>query len=265
MLGLAALAGAVGAYGTIIGAGGGFLAVPALLVVFDLSPPQAVGTTVATMLIIHLAGAWAYDREGLVNRPVAGWYVVVSIPVALLCGWLLIGRLDRDLLVTLIGWTMIGLALFVLGRPLLASMTTAATTAETKTGPGPGPGLGSGAELAPRPPWLISGGAVAGFMTGTFGVGPGLLTVPYLAQVQRMSAHRAAATTAAAGIGYSAAAALGHSLAGNIQWRFLPPLVVGAIVGSLAGARLAGRLSERTVMALLAIGLVSASLPLLTT
>ncbi len=245
-----ALSGAVGVYGTIIGAGGGFLVVPALLVIFDLPPTQAVGTTVATMLIIHIAGAWAYDRDGLVNRPVAGWYVVVSMPVALLCSWLLIGRLPRDFLVTAIGVIMLALAVFVLGRPFLLRIIGVGRQTQTE-------------ELPPRPALLASGGSVAGFLVGTFGVGPGLLTVPFIAEVQRMSAHRAAATTAAAGIGYGSAATVGHTLADNIKWLFLPPLVVGAVVGSLVGAKMAGRLSERVVMGLLAAGLVGAGLPLL--
>lgn len=253
-IGLLALSGAVGVYGTIIGAGGGFLVVPALLILFDLPPTQAVGTTVATLLIIHLAGAWAYDRDGLVNRPVAAWYAVVSMPVALLCGWLLIGRLDRDLLVALIGMIMVGLAVFVLGRPLVVRALRRSGSAG---------GADSSGELDPRPAWLVPGSAVAGFMTGTFAVGPGLLTVPFLAEVQNLSAHRAAATTAAAAIGYSFAATVGHTLAGNVKWLFLPPLVVGATVGSLAGARLAGKLSEQMVMGLLAAGLVGAGLPLL--
>ncbi len=252
-LGLLALSGVVGVYGTIIGAGGGFLVVPALLVLFDLAPTQAVGTTVATMLIIHIAGAWAYDKDGLVNRPVAGWYVVISMPVALLCSWLLIGRLDRDFLVSAIGVIMVVLAAFVLGRPLVVRALRGSNhKQEAPT-----------EELAPRPLLLASGGAGAGFLVGTFGVGPGLLTVPFLAQVQQMQIHRAAATTAAAGIGYGFAATIGHSLAGNIKWLFLPPLVVGAVIGSLAGARLAGRLSERVVMGLLAAGLLGAGLPLL--
>ncbi len=261
ILGLLALSGVVGVYGTIIGAGGGFLVVPALLVLFDLEPTQAVGTTVATMLIIHIAGAWAYDRDGLVNRPVAAWYVVISMPVALLSSWLLIGRLDRDFLVSAIGVIMVILAVFVLGRPLLLHAWRSSTNDQR---PGGG-GVNIGDELDPRRPWLMSGGAVAGFLVGTFGVGPGLLTVPFLGQVQRMTIHRAAATTAAAGIGYGFAAVIGHSLAGNIKWLFLPPLVVGAVAGSLAGARLAGKLSERLVMSLLAAGLLGAGLPLLLT
>ena len=263
VLGLLALSGVVGVYGTIIGAGGGFLVVPALLVLFDLEPTQAVGTTVATMLIIHIAGAWAYDRDGLVNRPVAVWYVVISMPVALLSSWLLIGRLDRDFLVSAIGVIMVILAVFVLGRPLLLRALRTSIDSQPPGGSDIASDADIGDELDPRRPWLMSGGAVAGFLVGTFGVGPGLLTVPFLGQVQRMTIHRAAATTAAAGIGYGFAAAIGHSLAGNIKWLFLPPLIVGAVAGSLAGARLAGKLSERLVMSLLAAGLLGAGLPLL--
>jgi len=42
-------------------------------------------------------------------------------------------------------------------------------------------------------------------------------------------------------------------------------LIVGAVIGSTAGARIAGRLSGRTVLALVAVGLVGAGVPLLLT
>ncbi len=59
------------------------------------------------------------------------------------------------------------------------------------------------------------------------------------------------------------AAAFGHAIVGNPRWSYLPFLLSGAVLGGRVGSTSAGRLSERTVLALLAAGLVIAGFPLL--
>ena len=243
-----ALALGIGMYGTIIGAGGGFLLVPALAVLFGLEPAAAVGTGALTLGLIRVTGGLGYHRQGLVQWPVAGWFALGAGPVALLSGWLLTERIDSQALLAFIGVLLLVLAAFVVVRYTVG-------------------GLGSGAAqgsvmIAPRKASLFAGGAAVGVMNGTFAVGGGLVAVPYMAKVQKLSAHQAAATTTAAGTVGSAAATLGHSFNGNVQWSFAPLLFVGALAGSWIGAKWAGRLSERVVMALLAAGLVIAGLPL---
>ncbi len=246
--GLLAFALAVGAYGSIIGAGGGFLLIPGLALLFGLQGAEAVGTGVITLACLHAGGALAYDRQGLVVRRVAAWWALGAAPVALLSGWLLTNRFDSDLLLTLIGLLMMALALFVVTGSMAANGRT--------------PSSGPGNALRPRVGPLLAGAVGVGFLNGTFAVGGGLITVPYLATVQRLPAHQAAATTAAAGTVASSSAGVGHGLAGNIVWSYAPLLMIGAVIGSTLGARLAVRLSPRTVMALLSAGLVMAGAPL---
>ena len=226
----------IGAYGSIIGAGGGFLLIPGLALLFGLDGAEAVGTGVVTLACLHAAGAWAYDRKGVVVRPVAAWWALGAGPVALLSGWLLTNRLDSDLLLTLIGLLMIALAVFVVVRSVGI------------TGAGEAPGrTGRSADevLEPRVGALLAGATGVGFLNGAFAVGGGLVAVPYLARVQQLTAHRAAATTAAASMVASSSATVGHTLAGNIVWTHAPILMLGAIIGSSTGARVALRLPPR--------------------
>lgn len=252
--GLFALALLIGAYGSVIGAGGGFLLIPGLALLFGLEGAEAVGTGVVTLACLHGAGSLTYDRQGLVERSVAAWWASVAGPVALLSGWLLTNRLDSDVLLTIIGLLMIALAVFVVvGSVGLGSVGLGRPAVEINTG---SPG-------EPRVGALLLGGSGVGFLNGAFAVGGGLIAVPYLARVQHLSAHRAAATTAAAGMVASSAATVGHALAGNIVWVYAPPLILGAVIGSSTGARLSPRLAPRTVMALLSAGLVAAGAPLI--
>jgi len=250
-IGLFGLALVIGGYGSIIGAGGGFLLIPGLALLFGLDGAEAVGTGVITLACLHAAGSVAYDRQGLVERTVAAWWAVTAAPVALLSGWLLTNRLDSDVLLTIIGLLMIALAVFVAMGSMGGHQVGTDTPAR------------SGVGVEPRVAALLVGASGVGFLNGAFAVGGGLIAVPYLARVQRLSAHRAAATTAAAGMAASSAAAVGHALAGNIVWAYAPPLILGAVIGSSTGARLGPRLSPRTVMVLLSAGLVTTGAPLI--
>lgn len=264
--GLLALATVIGAYGSIIGAGGGFLLIPGLALLFGLDGAEAVGTGVVTLACLHAAGSLTYDRQGFVDRSVAAWWASAAGPVALLSGWLLTNRLDSDVLLTIIGVLMIALAIYVLARSV-GSADVVGTRRAGRDVPTPvrpvTPAGSTDERVRPRIGALLVGASGVGFLNGTFAVGGGLVAVPYLARVQRLTAHRAAATTAAASTVASSAATLGHGLAGNIVWSYAPPLIVGAVMGSITGARLSPRLAPRTVMMLLSAGLVTAGAPLI--
>ena len=58
-VGLFLLALAVGTYGSIIGAGGGFLMVSGLVLAFDLTGATAVGTSIVTTLAIQITDQYA--------------------------------------------------------------------------------------------------------------------------------------------------------------------------------------------------------------
>lgn len=242
-LGLVVLALSVGIYGTIIGAGGGFIVVAGLVVIFDLSGATAVGTSVITTLFIHVSGAFNYNRKGLVDRPTAGWFAAGSVPVAFASAAFLASRIPQRTFELSIGSLLLALAVFVLFRP----------SAE---------GLAQG-HLAPRHKWLVSSGSAMGVLSGAFGVGSGLITVPLLGWVQKLPTHRATATTSAIGALSGLAAAVGHVLARNPRWSFLPFLVVGAVIGGRIGSNSAERLSSTTVRALIAGGLLATGVPLL--
>ncbi len=241
-IGLFLLAFTVGVYGSIIGAGGGFLVVAALVLVFDLRGATAVGTSILTTLAIQVTGAYTYSRKGLVERPVALWFVLGSMPVALLSAMFLADRLPDAAFELLIGSMLLVLAAFVVFvRPQH---------------------LPDGAAVEPKRAALTTSGSVIGVLSGGLGVGAGLVTVPLLGWLQRLPAHRAAATTTLIGSLSGTAAAVGHTVVGNPRWSFLPFLLTGAVLGGRVGSSSAGRLSERTVLALLAGGLVIAGVPL---
>jgi uncharacterized membrane protein YfcA len=234
---------AVAAYGTVIGAGGGFILIPGLVVLFGLDGVDAVGTGALTLAAIGIGGARTYDRAGLVDRRAAGRFVIGSVPAAFVCGTFLAGRIDSDVLVDLLGGLLLALAVFVILMP---------TSGDTGRDPQP-------AALT----WMPFGGVVVGFLGGTFAVGGGLITLPFIGRLRGLEPHRAAATTAATAMMSSIASSIGHTIAGNVVWGHVAVLVPSALIGSTLGASHAGRLAPRAVLALVAAGLVLAGAPLL--
>jgi len=100
---------------------------------------------------------------------------------------------------------------------------------------------------------LIAVGVAAGFLSGIFGVGGGILVVPGLVMVARMD-HRMAHGTSLAAILPISVASLGtywgHQ---HVDWPVAMWLSCGAVVGSIIGTRMLAIASKRT------LGLVFAS------
>ncbi len=87
-------------------------------------------------------------------------------------------------------------------------------------------------------------GVAAGFFGGLLGVGGGLIMVPGMVLVMGFAQHRAHATSLAVIIAAAAAATTRLAFEHRVDWDTAGFLVVGAIVGAYAGARLLGVLSD---------------------
>jgi uncharacterized membrane protein YfcA len=104
------------------------------------------------------------------------------------------------------------------------------------------------ADLLPLIAILAASGLLAGFVAGMLGVGGGIVTVPVLEYMLRFAhvpeewrMHVAVATSLAAIIPTSITSARTHHSRGAVDWelakRWGAPIVIGAVAGSLLGAR----------------------------
>ena len=62
----------IGAFGTLVGAGGGFLLVPLLVLGYGFAPADAVGTSLSLVFLNALSGSVAYLRQRRVDLSL-GW------------------------------------------------------------------------------------------------------------------------------------------------------------------------------------------------
>jgi uncharacterized protein len=96
--------------------------------------------------------------------------------------------------------------------------------------------------------WLLSSlaGVVAGFLSGSFGIGGGVVLVPMLALVLGLGQHEAQGMTLAILLlPVGLAAVIEYHRAGCVRWRLVVPLVAGFLVGVWAGSEAATAVADR--------------------
>lgn len=118
-----ALGAAVGLVAGMVGAGGGFLVVPALVLVGGLAMPEAVGTSLLVIAMQALAGFAGHASHVTLDLPLLAVIAGASLAGAL-AGVRLAKKVSPDTLRQAFGWLVLGMGTFVLGRevPLPASL-----------------------------------------------------------------------------------------------------------------------------------------------
>lgn len=105
----------VGAVTGLVGAGGGFLVVPALVLLGGLSMEVAVGTSLVVITLKSFAGFVGYLGSTPVQWDVAG-YVTAAAVVGSFLGGRLAGRFAPEVLRQGFAWFVVAMATFILGQ-----------------------------------------------------------------------------------------------------------------------------------------------------
>jgi uncharacterized membrane protein YfcA len=105
-------------------------------------------------------------------------------------------------------------------------------------------------------------GAVAGVLSGLFGVGGGVVIVPGLVLLGRMEQRRAHGTSLAAIVPIAVAGAAGYALEGAVDWPAAAILVAGAAAGTFAGTHFLRRLPDRALRVIFAMFMLAAAVTL---
>ncbi|MBM0228462.1 MULTISPECIES: sulfite exporter TauE/SafE family protein [Micromonospora] len=125
----------VGLVTGLVGAGGGFLVVPALALLGGLPMPVAVGTSLVVIAMKSFAGLAGYLSSVSINWGLAAGVTVAAIAGSF-AGGQLAGRIPADLLRRSFGWFVVVMGVFVLAQQLPAEvgLGLAVTAAFASTG-----------------------------------------------------------------------------------------------------------------------------------
>ncbi len=106
-------------------------------------------------------------------------------------------------------------------------------------------------------------GLVAGFLSGLFGVGGGILMVPALVMVMHLDQRLAHGTSLAAVVPIAVSSTLSYTISGEVDWVVAGFLAIGAIGGAVVGTKLLHSLPERVLGWAFAALLIATALRLL--
>ena len=239
---LIALGFLVGAFGTLIGAGGGFLLVPVLALLYPAEDPGTLtGISLLVVAVNALSGSVAYARMGRIDFRAGTWFAVAAVPGAILGAWAST-LMSRRLFEALLGSLMLVAAVWLLARahrPAVAGGAGGPGGPQERGGPGASRSTGApGKTGGPRRPSGAGDPAAAGRVGGPFGhghpevpreaAGPGA-GVPGGTGAPGQGSAPAAARREAAGIGSLARAGQGP------LWRGMVLSFLVGVVSSLLG------------------------------
>lgn len=240
-----------GAFGALLGLGGGILIVPLLTLAFGVPLQAAVGTSLVCVIATSTGGAAVNVRAGRADVRL-GIILGAGTVLGAFTGAVVAGILPERLLAGLFA-ALLAYTTFAMLRGL---RTRGNDGSDEAVDPTVADGPGAPAYRTARLPWAIGGSFLAGNVSGLLGIGGGAVTVPLL-HVLMTAPMKVAVATSNYIIGITGAAgAYAYLFRGDIDPRQAAPVVLGVIAGAAVGARIGSRL--RTVWLVLLFATVLA-------
>jgi len=223
---------AAGAFGSLLGLGGGVLIVPLLTLGFDLPLRDAIGVSLACVVATSAAAASTY-----LERRVADLRLAMSLELftaaGAVAGGLLAFALDEQLLAGLFALVLVYVAATMVRRAVGQAAPDA--TREAMSPPATPQNLPLGA----------AGSAFGGVVSGLLGIGGGVIIVPLLHLGLGLPLRVATATSTVMIAVTAAASGIVYLVRGGIDPYVLGPTAVGVFVGAALGSRSAERIDLR--------------------
>lgn len=256
----------VGTYGTLVGAGGGFVIVPVMLLFFHATPQQAIGTSLSVVFFNALSGTLAYVKQRRIDYQTGWRFAVATFPGAIL-GAYLSSFFTTRFFNGLFGLLLIAIAIFLNLRPETSKAQLAALSGAPLPSGYVHRSLTDAAGHHFEYAFNMRNGIIlsffVGFLSSILGIGGGIIHVPAMVFFFHFPAHLATATShfvlaITAFVGSVLHLRLGHVLP-------IPAIAmaVGVVGGAQVGAAIAHRVKGRVLVRALSLALVVVGLRLL--
>lgn len=237
-----------GFLGALTGLGGGVVIVPVLVLLFSVDLRYAVGASLVAVIATSSGSAAAYVREGFTNIRV-GILLEVATVIGAITGAMIAAMVSKDaiglIFVVVLFWS--AYSSLRPPKPLppdtepdaISKKFRLDSTYPTKEG-----------MVAYKVHNVPMGGALmfgAGLLSALIGVGSGIVKVFAMDRMMRLP-FKVSTTTSNFMIGVTAAASAGVYLhRGQVEPAIAAPVALGALVGSLAGARVLPHIKTKSL------------------
>lgn len=245
---------AAGCLGALTGLGGGVIIIPLLVLGFGVDLKYAIGTSLITVIATSSGSAAAYVREGFTNTRIAMLLEVATTSGAIL-GAIIAASLRADVIVYIFAavlfWSAWNAAKDPAHSPLddtpdpLAQKLRLDGSYPTPTGPKH--------YHVHRIPAAFAVMLFAGALSAVVGIGSGVVKVLAMDRLMRLP-FKVSTTTSNFMIGVTAAASAGVYLQrGQIEPTLAAPVALGAIAGSLIGAKVLNKAKVKWLRLIFAV------------
>jgi uncharacterized protein len=265
----------IGAFGTLIGAGGGFILVPILLLVYPNEKTELItAISLAVVFFNALSGSFAYARMKRVDYKSGIVFSIATIPGAILgaLSTAFVPRRAFDLIFGIL-MTIAAVVLWLSAkeerstspRPKVVQVSEKARTRLTQRHLVDAEGVHYDYAFDLRLGTVLS--IFVGYLSSLLGVGGGFIHVPALTRLLNFPVHIATATSHFV----LAVMALTGTLVHVVQGVFVhgarrtAVLAIGVLVGAQAGAWISNRVGGKMIIRGLAVALLFVGIRLILT
>ncbi len=227
-----------GFLGALTGLGGGVVIVPLLALVFHVDMRYAIGASLVSVIATSSGAAAAYVREGYSNLRI-GMFLEIATTLGAIAGALIAAHVSTATIAIVFGLVLIYSAYLSIHPqpvpPVNESQDALSRFLRLDSSYPSGGGLQR--YTVHRIPLGFGLMFSAGTLSGLLGIGSGAVKVLAMDQAMRIP-FKVSTTTSNFMIGVTAAASAGIYLArGYIDPGLAMPVVLGALAGSMLGAR----------------------------
>jgi uncharacterized membrane protein YfcA len=248
----------IGIFGTLIGAGGGFILVPILILSYpELSPETITAISIVIVAANAISGSIAYARSGRIDFKAGLLFAMFTIPGSIL-GVLTTQFIPRNIFNIIFGILLVALSLYLLFRQHKTLTPVAVDEnkkrwkhrALTDTS-----GISYHYTYNQTRGILIS--LIVGYISPVLGIGGGIIHVPALVQWLQFPVFVATATSHFILAIMSTVSVIVHAIKGSYTDPKILHMVIGLIIGVIPGAQIGAWLSHKlhsnTIIRVLAV------------
>ncbi|HWA06657.1 MAG TPA: sulfite exporter TauE/SafE family protein [Ignavibacteria bacterium] len=248
---------AIGTFGTLVGAGGGFVLMPVLLLMFpDQDPEILTSISLAVVFFNAASGSLAYSRMKKIDYRSGLIFSIAAVPGAI-AGSYTVKFINREIFNIIFGIILIVVSVYLFFRSVKqpgvskpvpghysirhiidSEDNVYAYAFEHKTG--------------------IFISVLIGFVSSLLGIGGGIIHVPAMVNMLNFPVHIATATSHFVLAIMALAGSLTHILDGSYTWDSASKtlyLGIGVIAGAQLGAKLSKKMKANFIIKALAIAL----------
>lgn len=248
---------AIGAYGTLIGAGGGFVLVPLLLLLYPQESPEIITSiSLAVVFFNALSGSVAYARMKRIHYPSGLLLSAAAIPGAVL-GALSVSAVPRRTFDVVFALIIITTAIYLILFPEARDTDGESPPPLRSLWNDSGKDGAAAKDIHYNPYVAVGLSTMVGYVSSLLGIGGGIIHVPALVHILKFPVHVATATSHFILAVMALTGTLVHVLTGSFHHgvRRTICLAIGVVVGAQFGAYLSNKMPGGWIIRILAVAL----------